>query len=118
MKKNKPLTHQQIIQMLISPRAALDRLYSSGKIDYDDLGALQCVQVLAIQIDNHSNVEAPDIDAIKALTDAIEKTGEVTEEMIDDARNWLTKYQNYLRRVSAESVRQAVAATNKLIAQS
>lgn len=114
--KNKKLTQQQIIEMLISPRAALDRLIATGRIDYNDVGSLQCCYVLAIQIDKFSGVECPDTSIIEKLCQDIDN-GEISEEDVESAASWLHQYQLYLGKVSIDSVRKAIFATQKMVTE-
>lgn len=114
MNNQKHLTHQQIIQMLISPRAALDRLRSSGKIDYDDFGAIQCCYVLACQIDKKSGIECPDFTVINKLCADMDR-GYCDEDDIIASRKWVDDYGKYLRRVPLKHVREAIAETQRLV---
>jgi hypothetical protein len=119
MTKNKGKTgflkERQIIEMLISPRAALDRLIALGTIDYNDLGSIQCVYVLAAQMDNVSGIESPDSSIIYQLVQQIEAGIPVLEERIQKSQEWLNRYADYLRRVPLKDVQKAIAITQKMV---
>lgn len=110
----KRLTHSQVMQMLITPRAALDRMIACGSIDYDDLGALQCVYVLAIEIDNISGKQCPDPKIIVGLVQQIENGIEVLQERIEKARLWLDQYAIYLRSVDYKCISKAIENVRNL----
>lgn len=103
----KRLSEMQIIQMLISPRAALDRMLATGTIDYDDHGALQCVYVLAVETDNVSGIPCPNINPMVSLCQSI-AAGAVNEEQIEAGHKWLDEYRKYLKRVPLKQFARAV----------
>ena len=112
-KKKTRLSNAQVIEMMISPTAALYRLVATGRIDENDLGALQLCCVLAAQIENVSRIDAPDSTVLYRLTQQIEAGMAVLEERIEKSREWLRQYADYLRRVPFEDVRKAIAIVQK-----
>lgn len=116
-RKNDKLTEMQIIQMLISPRAALDRLLALGRIDFDDIGALQCVYVLAAQVETIANVDAPDSSEFQSFVRCLEN-GATDDDSIYWAHEWLDSYAEFLRTLKLSDFRKALEKTNKQVAQS
>ena len=114
MRTTARLSEMQIIQMLISPRAALDRMLATGTIDYDDHGALQCVYVLAVETDNVSGIPCPNINPMVSLCQAID-SGAVNEEQIEAGHKWLDAYRKYLKRVPAKHFKNAVDNVNEQV---
>lgn len=114
---DKPLTEQQIIEMLVAPRACLDRMIVGGGIEFNDLGSLQCCYVLAAQIENITGIQSPDNKMIVGLVDQIECGMEIIEDRIDRVRNYINEYAAYLRRVPGDAVRQSIDKTRALIAE-
>lgn len=112
---DKPLTEQQIIEMLVAPRACLERMIVGGGLDEADFGALQLCYVLAAQIDNITGIPSPDNRMIVGLIEQIEAGMEVIEDRIDRVRDYLAEYAAYLRRVPGDAVRQAVDLTREMI---
>ena len=109
------LTHSQVIRMLITPRAALDRILAGGGIAFDDLGALQCAYVLAAQIENITGIKSPDNRVIVGLVEQIEAWMPVIEDRIELVKLWLDKYAVYLRRVPYSAVTKAIDVTRESI---
>lgn len=110
-KKIKPLPHGKIIELLITPRAAIDRILSSGRVDEQDLGALECCYVLAVQTENISGKECPDINVMQGLVQQIKNGMEVLEERLERCKQWLDDYARYLRTVDQDDFRKAIAKT-------
>lgn len=103
----KRLPEQQIIRILTSPRAALDRLLANGSIDFSDLGHLQVSYVTCILIDKHSGIEQPDSTPMENLVAHIDEGLVIEEDEIVQAREWLDKYAAYLRRVPFKAIHKA-----------
>lgn len=101
--------------MLITPRAALDRIMAGGGIAFDDLGALQCAYVLAAQIENITGIKSPDNKMIVGLVEQIEAGIPVIEDRIDRAKKYLDEYAVYLRRVPYSAVTKAIDNTREAI---
>lgn len=111
--KQTRLTYQQIIELLISPRAALDRIIASGTIDYNDHGALQCCYVLAINTENESGIACPETKPMVDLCMAIDRGDAIDEDDIVACKSWLDSYAKYLRSVPISAFRKAIQITQE-----
>lgn len=114
MRKDRIHEHQ-IIELLITPRAALAGLLASGTIDLEELRSLQCCCVLAAQAENVTGIKAPDSTILEGLIQQIENGLAVIEERIERAQKWLDEYADYLRRIRMSDFRKAVRVTMELI---
>lgn len=120
LQRRKPptrLTEQQIITMLITPRAALDRLIGTGRIDYDDLGALQCCYVLAAQIEHQVDRCMANSKVLEGLVQQIESGIPVLQERIERAQAWIDEYAAFLRCVPYDAVHAAISDTQEMCAE-
>lgn len=104
----KKLTPQQIIEILITPRACLDRLIACGTIDTADLHSLKCTCVLAEQVGNVTGKRAPNPATLSGLIDQIESGMEVLEDRIERCKKWLHDYAKYLRTVRTVDLIKAI----------
>ena len=94
----KRMPEAQIIRVLACPRAALDRLVATGRIEDVDLGYLQFVSFLANELDRVSGKPCPDTAPMDVATEAIE-SGVVDEDSIVAARSWVDDLAAYMRRL-------------------
>lgn len=113
--KSPNLTPQQIIEILISPRSALDRLIACGTIDTPDLHSLKCCCVLSEQVSNITGKRAPNPAILSGLIDQIESGMEVLEDRIERCKQWLHDYAKYLRGVKRADLIKAIDRVKEFI---
>lgn len=104
MKRSKPsrnapatLTEMEVQQWIVTPRAAIDVLYASGRIGEYEVGSLQCLIVMLDRVAERTGIAAPDSRHVRGLIGQIEARLPILEERIDKARDWLFAATQYLR---------------------
>ncbi|WP_375592147.1 hypothetical protein [Chitiniphilus eburneus] len=105
------LSPQMVFQCLVTPRAALDRLAATGRIDSDDLGTLQCVVKVSEMLAERLGRRAPDTVPMRILLNQSDAGEAVDLEQIEHARRVLREQITPLYRATTKAQLQDVHKT-------
>ncbi|WP_374349219.1 hypothetical protein [Chitinimonas sp.] len=105
------LSRMEVIRLLLTPRAALDRLAATNRIDTDDLGALECLVHLTERYSIAADVDCPDTVMLRGLVQQIGSGVPVLVEHIERCRAEIDAIAPWLQtipRAIQKQVQQAM----------